>query len=162
MNQSFMTKFPWGTPTHFVEQLWNMISNRDMITVDQSNEWHEYGSILEPYYDYSYTFEKEKLHTIRLQSNRYKVGQMQQPFIWSGKPYKDPIFRFMPPMPLISKQEIIITPSYWIFIDGKTLKSNDVDRLALNDGFDNTEDFFKWFTKRPFFGEIRHYTDLKY
>lgn len=159
-----MTIFPWGKSTHFVEQLWNMISNRNMISEEESNKWHEFGSEIERYYDYSYSysFEKEKLHTIRKKSDRYKVGQMQQPFIWTGKPYKDPIYRFMPPMPLISKQEILITPSFWIFVGGKSLKSNDVDKLALNDGFDNTDDFFKWFTKRPFLGEIRHYTDLKY
>ncbi len=39
--------------------------------------------------------------------------------------------------------------------------SNELDLLAKNDGFESTEDFFKWFNK-DFHGKIIHWTDFKY
>ncbi|KKM06294.1 hypothetical protein LCGC14_1745450 [marine sediment metagenome] len=39
--------------------------------------------------------------------------------------------------------------------------ANQVALLAKNDGFESTEDFFKWFNKE-FRGWIIHWTDFKY
>ena len=39
--------------------------------------------------------------------------------------------------------------------------ANQVALLAKNDGFDSTEDFFKWFNK-DFNGKIIHWTDFRY
>jgi hypothetical protein len=48
-----------------------------------------------------------------------------------------------------------------VFIDGKQLSDPQIDELAKNDGFDSTEDFFKWFNDH-FYGKLIHWTDLKY
>ncbi len=50
-------------------------------------------------------------------------------------------------------------PAVWI--DKKQLTDSEIETLARNDGFDSTEDFFKWF-KNDFAGKIIHFTDFKY
>ena len=170
MNQSFSTIFPWGEETHFVEKLWRMALNESKFS---QNDLYDYG--IKYFVQFKRSFDdpmnyNPKLHTIRGISNRYKVRQLQQPFIWTGKPYKEPIFRFMPLLPLISKQKIEII---WlkrlgkfgripfVIIDGKLKRFSVIEKLAKNDGFDSIQYFFEWFNK-DFEGEIRHYTDLKY
>lgn len=155
MNQSFMSKFPWGEPTYFKEKLLAMAMDRYTLS---SEDMEKYGICLQ-WIDFI-----PKLHTIRPVSDRYKVGQMQQPFYWLGKPYKDPIYRFMPMIPLVSKQTISIRgtyPNINVAIDGRNITYNELKQLAKNDGFSCVEDFFIWFNK-DFEGEIRHYTDLRY
>ncbi len=56
--------------------------------------------------------------------------------------------------PLISKSPCIL-------IDRKLLSAKEVEILALNDGFESTEAFFKYFNK-DFSGKIIHWTKLKY
>ncbi len=48
-----------------------------------------------------------------------------------------------------------------IFVAGELLSKNEAYYLALRDGFDSLEDFFKWFNK-DFEGKILHWTDFKY
>jgi len=51
--------------------------------------------------------------------------------------------------------------TFKILIDGRELSDKEIGVLAKNDGFDSTDDFFRWFDK-PFKGKIIHWTDLKY
>jgi hypothetical protein len=170
MNQSFMTQFPWGEKTHFIEKLWRMALNESLFT---QSDLYEFGR--KYFAQCGFEFENPmhyhpKLHTIRGFSDRYKVGQMQQPFIWTGKPYKEPIFRFTPLLPLVSKQKIeiiwlkrkhVIGRKPFVVIDGRLKYPDKLRIIAQNDGFINVDDFFRWFNK-DFEGEIRHYTDLIY
>lgn len=48
-----------------------------------------------------------------------------------------------------------------VYIDGRLLSTDEIWQLALNDGFDNPEDFFKWFNQ-DFKGKIIHWTDFRY
>lgn len=51
-----------------------------------------------------------------------------------------------------------------VYIDDALLETKDFSKLielTRNDGFDNVEDFFRWFNK-PFKGKIIHWTNLKY
>ena len=57
-----------------------------------------------------------------------------------------------------------------IIIDGEPRATNRkwlpsgedfLEQLAINDGFNNYEDFFKWFSS-DFQGQIIHWTDLRY
>lgn len=48
-----------------------------------------------------------------------------------------------------------------VMIDGRFIPYEVIKDIAVNDGFDNTLDFFAWFNK-PFKGQIIHWTDLKY
>ena len=63
-----------------------------------------------------------------------------------------------------SIQKIFITPNSEIFrvnIDGKWLDDSQIEKLALNDGFDSVKDFFNWFSE-DFVGKIIHWTDARY
>lgn len=48
-----------------------------------------------------------------------------------------------------------------VWIDGRELSYREMDELAKNDGFENQNDFFKWF-KSDFRGKIIHWTKLRY
>ncbi|MFA7326296.1 MAG: ASCH domain-containing protein [Candidatus Kapaibacterium sp.] len=63
-----------------------------------------------------------------------------------------------------STQKIVISYSHprpCIYIDDKVFWDFEAEKVALNDGFDSLEDFFKWFNK-DFTGKIIHWTDYKY
>ena len=68
----------------------------------------------------------------------------------------------------VSVQTIIIHPPHsgsdtgLVMIDGNGLNEYTKALLATNDGFDNVEDFFKWFGKKIFRGQIIHWTKYKY
>lgn len=50
-----------------------------------------------------------------------------------------------------------------IWIDDVVLNWNEVDDLAMNDGFDCVDDFWAWFDQySPFTGKIIHWTSLIY
>ena len=48
-----------------------------------------------------------------------------------------------------------------VFIDDRSLSPDEIRILAKNDGFEDTSEFFDWFSK-DFKGKIIHWTDLKY
>jgi len=50
---------------------------------------------------------------------------------------------------------------FQVEVDSRVLNFMEIDKLAANDGFDSTHDFFKWFFN-GFEGKIIHFTDLKY
>lgn len=50
---------------------------------------------------------------------------------------------------------------FQLYVDGRLLNGSEINDIAKNDGFDSTEDFFRWFDK-PGEKTIIHFTDLKY
>lgn len=48
-----------------------------------------------------------------------------------------------------------------ITIDGVLQSTEQIEKLAINDGFKNRDDFFKWFDK-DYTGKIIHWTDFRY
>ena len=48
-----------------------------------------------------------------------------------------------------------------VFVGGRELNLDEQEILALNDGFDNVDDFYKWFNN-DFIGIIIHWTDMLY
>lgn len=117
-----------------------------------------------------------KIHTIRKdEKNRWKAETMIDFFINARQ--KD-MFRFAPKIPVVSVQKIEIVYSEFqengklfklpaVWIDGKlhydfigSLKEN-MKSIAINDGFENIEDFFAYFNE-DFEGKIIHWTDFKY
>jgi len=172
MKLPFMLKFPSGEEAHFIEKLWAMYKLIDEYPHPFQKPYYmdkginmglpiELGKLFTP-----------KLHTIRNQSDRFKVGQFVQPFVWTYKPYKrnpnpniPAQFDFMPPIKIISKQRFDLDKFHgclWPFIDENELPLNEVSNLAQNDGFNNDEHFFQYFNKPVENMEIRHFTDLKY
>ncbi|HFG0576724.1 hypothetical protein [Flavobacterium psychrophilum] len=84
------------------------------------------------------------------------------------------MFRFAPRVPVVSTQEVFMTHYHsdiiQITIDDKELVSY-AERLkfAINDGFDNWEDFFKFFypkiksaPEELYKPKLIHWTDLRY
>ena len=48
-----------------------------------------------------------------------------------------------------------------IFIDDRQLSFDEIELLAINDGFEDVSDFLNWFNEN-FEGKIIHWTDLRY
>lgn len=162
-----MLKFPWGEPTHFIEKLWKMAIQQEYF--DREEFYYYYGLAKEVKQIQLYDTFAPKLHTIQNQSDRFKVGQKVQPYVCTEKPYRSPQFDFMPPLEIVSKQTFdIIHDSFmfqkkaFVFIDGRKLWEDEIESLAINDGFNSIEHFFQYFTKPVENMEIRHFTNLKY
>ena len=171
MTLHFMTTWPdkmvaiKGKPTYFVEKMAGSIKK-------------EFGDHLPAYYqpeDYDMMVQldcKNKIHTIRAdKKNRWKAGKGIHFKTWTGKPYRSKTFQFAPVIKCKSVQTISIIydedlcekygsePA--VLVGGKVLWIDEIDQLAINDGFDNTTDFFNWFDS-DFEGKIIHWTDYKY
>ena len=105
---------------------------------------------------------KPKIHTIREdKSKRWKVGNKIH-FVINNRTKKR--FQFAPVVNVKLIQKIFITPNSEIFrvnIDGKWLDDSQVEKLALNDGFNSVKDFFEWFNE-DFVGNVIHWTDARY
>jgi len=111
----------------------------------------------------------KKIHTIREdKTNRWKSGRKIH--LWRGNPRnvsKQP-YSFGEET-CISTQEIFIHCDFgpsaglyrFVIIDGRQLSGDELEQLAINDGFASARQFFKWF-KSDFSGKIIHWTDLKY
>lgn len=115
---------------------------------------------------------KPKLHTLRDDpKDRWQAGMMIDFFI-NVRTKK--MFRFAPKIPVIDTQQVLMTYAFndviQISIDDRELFGHH-ERLefAINDGFDNWEDFFNYFLpkikaapKGVYTAKLIHWTDLKY
>ena len=106
-----------------------------------------------------------KIHTIRQdRTERWKPGMVMH--MWRGNPRnvsKNPK-EFCTRYRLVSKQEIFISPKLkqvQITVDGDKKTVYDMIELALNDGFDDEQQFWDYFTE-DFKGYILHWTDYQY
>lgn len=51
---------------------------------------------------------------------------------------------------------------FQVAVDNVWLKEKEIEQLALNDGFETAADMFEWFNNENFYGQIIHWTELKY
>ena len=113
-----------------------------------------------------------KLHTLRDDLNDRWHSEIIIDFFINVR--QKNMFRFAPKLPVVSTQEVFMTYSHsdliQISIDGRELFSY-TERLefAINDGFDNWEDFFQFFypkiksaSGKFYKPKLIHWTDLKY
>ena len=113
-----------------------------------------------------------KLHTIREYKNdRWQVGTKIDFFI--NVRQKD-MFRFAPVLPVVNTQKVYMTYKFGDVIEisiGEKYLASYIDRLefAINDGFDNWQDFFNYFypkimaaEKQFYKAKLIHWTDLRY
>lgn len=123
---------------------------------------------------------KPKIHTIREdKNNRWKAGMDIHMVINNRTKNR---FQFAPVVKCVSVQEIEIDSYesdikshftyskhlgnyrykvFRVWIDGKMRPIRELEKLAINDGFDSAEDFFKYFNK-DFKGKLIHWSNLKY
>jgi len=105
---------------------------------------------------------KPKLHTIRRdQSDLWKTGMDIEPVVSDNSPCP---LQFAPTLICLAIQMISIEykeAEIAVTVDGKTLSTKEVETLAVNDGFDNLEDFYAYFDY-SFKGKLIHWTELKY
>lgn len=161
-----------GKPTHFVEKIWEGFLQLG-IKANAMELLHIGKNVLPK--DYVVRTHKPKRHSIRAdKKNRWKTGATIHFFINSRT--KD-MLHFAPRIPVISTQkieikEMIMTASefcwktesdkiYIVKVDDRKLRTEEIMKLAVNDGFDQVDDFFNWFSE-DFVGKIIHWTDLKY
>lgn len=103
-----------------------------------------------------------KVHTIREdKSNRWIQTRLIHLVINNRTPER---FQFAPLIICTAIQKISIVwdgPIPGVYVDDELLLSNDVERLALNDGFDTVGDFYNYFNT-DFTGKIIHWDDVRY
>jgi hypothetical protein len=165
-----------GKPNYFIEKIWRSLQGKGSLrdagflsfnkeyrnrfgTAMPMRPWGENGIVTPP-----------KLHTIRRdEKNRWGAG-CDIHFVINNR--TSDRFQFAPVIKCVSVQEIkiiAISPfdgtnfkrTNFILIDDIVLAPSEMDKLAINDGFDCVEDFFAYFNK-DFTGKIIHWTDLKY
>lgn len=153
MNIMFMTKFKDGSFTDFEQKILNGLPNsydlKHLLVT---------GEVLPR--------RLEKLHTIR-RSARMKKGTKLSLRTWSGLPYRSKQLKFADVVCAGVQKIHIWQDSFggrYVVIDDRDeiLPDAVVERLAVNDGFDNVDQFFSWFGW-DFTGYIIHWHEgLKY
>lgn len=140
----FSEKFPWGEPTLFEEKL-NIIKEMPSIGIhpkihtirkDLAGRWRA-GRTVQGYYN-SRTKNMRKIFDGECKSIQFIEIKYEQ-----GK--------FNPPCIYIETK-----PDFW-----HKLNQDEIELLAINDGFNSSDQFFKWFSE-DFEGKIIHFTDFKY
>lgn len=168
MTLSFSQKFPDKSPTYFVEKIINGIqlnnlAHIDILNVDSKMRYSlrdKFGELA------------PKIHTIRADpKNRWREG-IYIHFVINNRTKNR--FQFAPILPVKKVQRIVIEwkecelygkkePFCWI--DGKCIcagfDATNWRLLARNDGFESTDDFFRWF-RSDFTGKLIHWTDFSY
>jgi hypothetical protein len=160
----FMQRFPWKEPTYFREKILAGAGRGPIVSMP-------------------------KIHTMRVDSSgRWKAGMKIQ-MVYRGPKYSisDHFNKGIPEIEsCISTQRVQITwifkneyvqtilpckkikgphgefeyyPSVWV--EDNQLSNTEILMLAINDGFDGLDDFFRWF-KNDFTGKIIHWTNFKY
>lgn len=137
--------WPWGGFTNFAKKILEG-TKKHSLRIDKSNRWHAGRKIQHAH------GVRTKRYMMFLQGECKSTQQIKIEYNDSEIPtgsyyayvYKDCEIR-----------------AFVVKVDDKVLKLTDIDKLAANDGFDSTHDFFRWFFK-GFEGKIIYFTDLKY
>ena len=109
---------------------------------------------------------KSKKHTFREdEKDRWRKGRLIHPYYFNRTKQA---FQCAPIMKCTGIQHVSIiyfkgSPLVMIHNenDSYTVDDSLVDQMAINDGFNSVDDFFKWFNK-DFHGKIIHWTDIRY
>ncbi len=157
MQIAYMQSFPTnleligGKPTHFVEKIVRYYMSTTVFP----------GENMPPEFDYGICSDcQPKIHTIRKDTeNQFRPGLVishivKIPFIKSIAPVDN--------VKSLQKIEVMhVDNDKYVWVDDTLLTGLQVERLALNDGFDCSEDFFAIFHEN-FIGKIIHWTNLRY
>lgn len=159
-----------GQPTHFVEKMiraYYMRSNAATLSTDLLDDFYlNKLKDIEPVAEF-----EPKWHTIRA-GNRWKVGDLYAPRVWSGKPYASKQISFLPPVKIEKIWEFGISKDDYFLRDEsgvvKSVSFNQLIEIAQNDGLE-ADDFECWFAIHPKKGEtlftgqiLCHNPDINY
>lgn len=152
---TFSRKYPSyhprvGEPTFFVEQIYMGLGIRipelsmlldinDKSKKDLVKEFHEEL--------YRCSGHNAKIHTIRA-GERWKVGDMFSPRVWSDVPYYSKQIIIWPDLQLKQVYKFHQDKDAIYKLDGKFLAARNYGRLAENDGLDE-KDLFRWLMPNP-------------
>lgn len=170
-----------GKPTRFVDKISACLYKRKVY-----NSFDEYCAYMNRLWEI-YPEEKTsinlepvapKIHTIREDKHDRWKARMDIHFVVGNRTKKR--CQFAPIIQCVSTQKVEIKKwsknefkgdsvfleeqrdfDYTVRVDGKLLYSSTITTLAINDGFDNVDDFFEWF-KEDWTGKIIHWTDKTY
>jgi hypothetical protein len=167
MKLSFATSID-DKPTYFLEKIWKglLLNRTDLETfyMDyQRRHLNKFGAFWDG--DNFTEFLNPKFHSIRKDLKKeWKQGTEIQLVINFNEQNE---FAFAPTIKCQSIQNIhidyskTVTDAPAIFVDYQLLNASDTLEFAVNDGFLNTEDLFRYF-KEDFQGTLIHWTDLRY
>ena len=115
-----------------------------------------------------------KIHTIRQNYdfwNRFE-GQDVELFTWEGKPYNSKQNVFCVKRIISVQRTWYCNPDrgsgFYFLFEGQQARTSIIMKnqklLSVNDGFENSDDFYNWFSKGYKTGvmAILHFTDFKY
>lgn len=156
-------------PTYFVEKILTSLVKEKLIEVMPFAKL-----ALEYYNKFNLDHDKApavypKIHTIRVdEHDRWKEGMLIHFVINNRTPNR---YQFAPVLKCVSTQKIKI--HYWynakneafdipsVYLDGEEINETLINEIAINDGFDSTYGFFRYFNT-DFSGKIIHWTNKKY
>lgn len=170
MTLAFSTEIN-GNPTYFIEKIWaSLIDSIEGINISDYEKYlNDHQSKFGKDFGYDEMMISPKIHTIRQdKSNRWKDGNKIHFAINNRTSNR---FQFAPIVKCKSVQKIRIdyddAACDWygcepvISVDDKILSLKEVEELSINDGFEDSQAFCKYFNK-DFEGKIIHWTDSKY
>ena len=142
--------WPWGGFTNFAQKILKGIKKHS-IRVDEKDRWraamkiqHAHGVRTKRYLMF-HEGECKSIQKIKIIECDSTTSDYCYELIYKTNdkkiPYKNKYFK--------------------VLIDGNYQDWKTIVKLAHNDGFDSTDDFFRWFFN-GFSGKIIHFTDLKY
>jgi hypothetical protein len=142
----FSRVFPKGHPkegsnTNFVEQIWNGLSQLKLPVPKNSDFSSDFMWSIMPLSNYGC-----KYHTIRA-GHRFNPGDKFSPRVWSGKPYRSKQIIIAPDIEVVKTWDFAIADTGDYLLNSKVIPIALLKIIALNDGFDNLDDFELWFPK---------------
>lgn len=146
---SYKQKFPWGRPTNFEQKIKEGIK-KHTIRDDIHDRWKP-GMMI------------QHAHGVRTSNYRcFAKGQCMSTQILEIKSIdwrsaiQNP--REIEAIEALSDKEPKV---FQLYVDGRQLDGSEINDIARNDGFESTEDFFRWFNE-PCTKKIIHFTDFRY
>ncbi len=147
-------------PNYFVAKIWKSLIYKNKIS----------GKELGLYYDKLSGDDKTLINKVRPKLHTIRTDRLD---LWIEGIDIEPITdfddlsqrQFTPTLKCLSIQQITITSNLLLTkevrVADRLLSSQDVEMLAINDGFENAEDFYRYFNS-DFHGKLIHWTSLKY
>lgn len=160
MTLSFSTIIK-GKKSRFVSKILEGLISEDLISE------YQYNKSINDYLEKGYCFDfsvGQKIHTIRKDAlNRWKPSKLIH-FVINSRTARR--LQFAPAIPCISVENIEIrkveSDCNSVIINGLKLTPMQIDVLAINDGFDSTDDFWQYFDQKDFKGKLIHWTNFSY